>query len=319
MNLVYLISTGGIVAIVVIILVLLLLVASSVRVVSQSNAYVIESLGRYHTTWGTGIHFLIPFLYRVAKKVSLKEQVMDFDPQPVITKDNVTMQIDTVVFFTITDPKAYCYGVDNPVTAIEKLTATTLRNIIGEIELDSTLTSRDLINSKMRSILDDATDPWGIKVNRVELKNILPPKDIRDAMEKQMRAERERREAILQAEGVKQAQILKAEGEKQAAILHAEANREKLIAEAEGQKEAQILEAEGKAKAILAVQEATAEGIKLINAAKPDEGVLTLKAYEALAQMANGQATKIIVPSDLQGVASLATTVKEIVSDKKAK
>ena len=317
MNLVYLISTGGIVAIVVIILVLLLLVASSVRVVSQSNAYVIESLGRYHTTWGTGIHFLIPFLYRVAKRVSLKEQVMDFDPQPVITKDNVTMQIDTVVFFTITDPKAYCYGVDNPVTAIEKLTATTLRNIIGEIELDSTLTSRDLINSKMRSILDDATDPWGIKVNRVELKNILPPKDIRDAMEKQMRAERERREAILQAEGVKQAQILKAEGEKQAAILHAEANREKLIAEAEGQKEAQILEAEGKAKAILAVQEATAEGIKLINAAKPDNGVLTLKAYEALGQMANGQATKIIVPSDLQGVASLATSIKEIVSEKK--
>ena len=317
MNLIYLISTGGIIAIVVVIVFILLLVASSVRVVSQSNAYVIESLGRYHCTWGTGIHFLIPFLYRVAKRVSLKEQVMDFDPQPVITKDNVTMQIDTVVFFTITDPKAYCYGVDNPVTAIEKLTATTLRNIIGEIELDSTLTSRDLINSKMRSILDDATDPWGIKVNRVELKNILPPKDIRDAMEKQMRAERERREAILQAEGVKQAQILKAEGEKQAAILHAEANREKLIAEAEGQKEAQILEAEGKAKAILAVQEATAEGIKLINAAKPDNGVLTLKAYEALGQMANGQATKIIVPSDLQGVASLATSIKEIVSEKK--
>ena len=277
MNLTYLISTGGIIAIVVVILFILHLVASSIRVVSQSNAYVIESLGRYHCTWGTGIHFLIPFLYRVAKRVSLKEQVMDFDPQPVITKDNVTMQIDTVVFFTITDPKAYCYGVDNPVTAIEKLTATTLRNIIGEIELDSTLTSRDLINSKMRAILDDATDPWGIKVNRVELKNILPPKDIRDAMEKQMRAERERREAILQAEGVKQAQILKAEGEKQAAILHAEANREKLIAEAEGQKEAQILEAEGKAKAILAVQEATAEGIKLINQAKPDNGVLTLK------------------------------------------
>ncbi len=317
MNLTYLISTGGIIAIVVVIVFILLLVASSIRVVSQSNAYVIESLGRYHCTWGTGIHFLIPFLYRVAKRVSLKEQVMDFDPQPVITKDNVTMQIDTVVFFTITDPKAYCYGVDNPVTAIEKLTATTLRNIIGEIELDSTLTSRDLINSKMRSILDDATDPWGIKVNRVELKNILPPKDIRDAMEKQMRAERERREAILQAEGVKQAQILKAEGEKQAAILHAEANREKLIAEAEGQKEAQILEAEGKAKAILAVQEATAEGIKLINAAKPDNGVLTLKAYEALGQMANGQATKIIVPSDLQGVASLATSIKEIVSEKK--
>ena len=319
MNFTFLISTGGIIAIFVIIFVLLLLAASSIRVVSQSNAYVIESLGRYHKTWGTGIHFLWPFFYRVAKKVSLKEQVMDFDPQPVITKDNVTMQIDTVVFFTITDPKAYCYGVDNPVTAIEKLTATTLRNIIGEIELDSTLTSRDLINSKMRSILDDATDPWGIKVNRVELKNILPPKDIRDAMEKQMRAERERREAILQAEGIKQSQILKAEGEKQAAILHAEANRERLIAEAEGQKQAQILEAEGKAQAILAVQKATAEGIKLINDAKPQEGVLTLKAYDALGQMANGQATKIIVPSDLQGVASLATSIKEIVSDKKVK
>ena len=319
MTLTFLISTGGIITIVAIILVLLLLAASSIKVVSQSNAFVIESLGRYKTTWGTGIHFLWPFFYRVAKRVSLKEQVMDFDPQPVITKDNVTMQIDTVVFFTITDPKAFCYGVDNPVTAIEKLTATTLRNIIGEIELDSTLTSRDLINSKMRSILDDATDPWGIKVNRVELKNILPPKDIRDAMEKQMRAERERREAILQAEGIKQAQILKAEGEKQAAILHAEANREKLIAEAEGKKQAQILEAEGNAQAILAVQEATAEGIKLINQAKPDDGVLTLKAYEALEKMANGQATKIIVPSNLQGVASLATTIKEVISDKNHK
>lgn len=316
MNL-FLMSTGGIVALVIVIAFLLVLFASSWRVVSQSNAYVIESLGRYHTTWGTGIHFLIPFIFRIAKRVSLKEQVMDFDPQPVITKDNVTMQIDTVVFFTITDPKAYCYGVDNPVTAIEKLTATTLRNIIGEIELDSTLTSRDLINSKMRSILDDATDPWGIKVNRVELKNILPPKDIRDAMEKQMRAERERREAILQAEGIKQAQILKAEGEKQSQILQAEAKRQTLISEAEGAKEAQILEAEGKAKAILAVQEATAEGIKLINEAKPSDGVLTLKAYEALGNMANGQATKIIVPSDLQGVASLATSIKEIVSDKK--
>ena len=309
---------GPVVILVIVFLALLiLLVATSIRVVPQANAYVVEKFGAYHKTLGTGIHFVFPFVFRISKKISLKEQVVDFDPQPVITKDNVTMQIDTVVFFTITDPKAYCYGVDNPVTAIEKLTATTLRNIIGEIELDSTLTSRDLINSKMRSILDDATDPWGIKVNRVELKNILPPKDIRDAMEKQMRAERERREAILQAEGVKQAQILKAEGEKQAAILHAEANREKLIAEAEGQKEAQILEAEGKAKAILAVQEATAEGIKLINAAKPDNGVLTLKAYEALGQMANGQATKIIVPSDLQGVASLATSIKEIVSEKK--
>ena len=283
-SLLFLQISGGWIVFIIIIILLLILFASSFRVVSQSNAYVIESLGRYHTTWSTGIHFLIPFVYRIVKKISLKEQVMDFDPQPVITKDNVTMQIDTVVFFTITDPKAYCYGVDNPVTAIEKLTATTLRNIIGEIELDSTLTSRDLINSKMRTILDDATDPWGIKVNRVELKNILPPKDIRDAMEKQMRAERERREAILQAEGVKQAQILKAEGE---------------------------------AQAILAVQEATAEGIKLIKQADPNNGVLTLKAYEALGVMANGQATKIIVPSDLQGIASLATSLKEITSDKK--
>ena len=284
MSLLFLQINGGWVVFIIIIILLLILFASSFRVVSQSNAYVIESLGRYHATWGTGIHFLVPFVFRIVKKVSLKEQVMDFDPQPVITKDNVTMQIDTVVFFTITDPKAYCYGVDNPVTAIEKLTATTLRNIIGEIELDSTLTSRDLINSKMRTILDEATDPWGIKVNRVELKNILPPKDIRDAMEKQMRAERERREAILQAEGVKQAQILKAEGE---------------------------------AQAILAVQEATAEGIKLIKNASPDNGVLTLKAYEALGVMANGQATKIVVPSDLQGVATLATTLKEITTDKK--
>lgn len=316
-SLLFLQGNGGWVVLIIIIIALLILLATSFRVVSQSNAYVIESLGRYHTTWGTGIHFLIPFAYRIVKKVSLKEQVMDFDPQPVITKDNVTMQIDTVVFFTITDPKAYCYGVDNPVTAIEKLTATTLRNIIGEIELDSTLTSRDLINSKMRTILDDATDPWGIKVNRVELKNILPPKDIRDAMEKQMRAERERREAILQAEGIKQAQILKAEGEKQSQILQAEAKRQVLIEEAQGVKEAQILKAEGEAQAILAIQQATAEGIRLIKDADPNNGVLTLKAYEALGTMANGQATKIIVPSDLQGLASLATSLKEIVSDKK--
>ncbi len=299
--------------------VIMLLIITNIRIVPQSQAYVIERLGTYASTWQTGLHVKTPLIDKMANHVSLKEKVLDFPPQPVITKDNVTMMIDTVVYFQITDPKLYTYGVESPISALENLSATTLRNIIGELELDESLTSRDVINTKMRSILDEATDPWGIKVNRVELKNILPPKDIRDAMEKQMRAERERREAILQAEGVKQAQILKAEGEKQAAILHAEANREKLIAEAEGQKEAQILEAEGKAKAILAVQEATAEGIKLINQAKPDEGVLTLKAYEALAQMANGQATKIIVPSDLQGVASLATTVKEIVSDKKAK
>ena len=240
---------------------------------------------------------------------------MDFEPQPVITKDNVTMQIDTVVFFTITDPKAYTYGVDNPIVAIEKLTATTLRNIIGEIELDSTLTSRDLINSKMRSILDEATDPWGIKVNRVELKNILPPKDIRDAMEKQMRAERERREAILQAEGIKQAAILKAEGEKKSSILQAEAKRQVLIEEAEGIKQAAILQSEGEAEAILKVQEANAKGIELLKAAGADKAVLTIKAYDAVKDLAQGQATKIIVPSDLQGLATLATTFKDITKE----
>lgn len=319
MNLLFLAGNniGGIIAIVAVVVVLLVIIISSIKIVPQANAYVVENFGKYHKTWGTGIHILWPIALRIAKKVSLKEQVMDFDPQPVITKDNVTMQIDTVVFFTITDPKAYTYGVDNPVVAIEKLTATTLRNIIGEIDLDSTLTSRDLINSKMRSILDVATDPWGIKVNRVELKNILPPKDIRDAMEKQMRAERERREAILQAEGVKQAQILRAEGEKQSQILAAEAKKQVLIQEAEGAKEAAVLEAEGKAKAILEVQQATAEGIKLIKEAGADNAVLTLKAYEALGVMADGKATKIIVPSDLQGVATLATSIKEIVADKK--
>ena len=259
-------------------IILLIILVSSVRIVKQSSAIVIERLGKYHRVLETGIHMIFPFIDRAAgPPLNLKERIADFPPQPVITKDNVTMQIDTVVYYQITDPKLFCYGVDRPISAIENLTATTLRNIVGEMELDQTLTSRDTVNSKIRIILDEATDPWGIKINRVELKNILPPKDIREAMEKQMRAERERREAILQAEGVKQAQILKAEGEKQAAILHAEANREKLIAEAEGQKEAQILEAEGKAKAILAVQEATAEGIKLINQAKPDNGVLTLK------------------------------------------
>ncbi len=297
------------------IVIILLIAASGFKIVSQSNAYVIESLGRYHTTWGTGFHYLIPIFHRIVKKISLKEQVMDFDPQPVITKDNVTMQIDTVVFFTITDPKAYCYGVENPIVAIEKLTATTLRNIIGEIELDSTLTSRDLINSKMRTILDEATDPWGIKVNRVELKNILPPKDIRDAMEKQMRAERERREAILQAEGIKQAAILKAEGEKKSSILQAEAQRQVLIEEAQGAKEAAILKAEGEAQAILKVQEATAKGLELLKEANPDEKVLTLKAYDAVKDLANGQATKIVVPSNLQSLVTLASTFNEI-SDK---
>ena len=301
----------------ILIFIIIVVVASSFRVVSQANAYVIEKLGTYYTTWGTGIHFLIPVVCRVAKKVSLKEQVMDFDPQPVITKDNVTMQIDTVVFFTITDPKAYRYGVENPITAIEKLTATTLRNIIGEIELDSTLTSRDLINSKMRNILDDATDPWGIKVNRVELKNILPPKDIRDAMEKQMRAERERREAILKAEGEKRSAILQAEGIKQSAILQAEAKRQTLIEEAEGAKRAAVLKAEGEAEAILQLQEATAKGLELLKAVNADQSVLTLKAYEALGELAKGQATKIIVPSNIQGLAGLATSLAEVVKQEK--
>ena len=289
-------AAGDVIAVIacIIAIIVIIVIASSFRIVSQANAYVVERLGTYYTTWGTGIHFLTPIFCRVAKKVSLKEQVMDFDPQPVITKDNVTMQIDTVVFFTITDPKAYCYGVENPIVAIEKLTATTLRNIIGEIELDSTLTSRDLINSKMRTILDEATDPWGIKVNRVELKNILPPKDIRDAMEKQMRAERERRESILKAEGEKRSAILQAEGIKQAAVL----------------------KAEGEAEAILQLQEATAKGLELLKNVQADQSVLTLKAYDALAELAKGNATKIIVPSNIQGLAGLATSLVEVTKEK---
>ena len=296
---------------------LILLVATSIRVVPQANAYVVEKFGAYHKTLGTGIHFVWPFIFRISKKISLKEQVVDFDPQPVITKDNVTMQIDTVVFFEITDPKQFAYGVEHPELALEKLTATTLRNIIGEIELDATLTSRDLINSKMRSILDEATDPWGIKVNRVELKNILPPKDIRDAMEKQMRAERERRESILKAEGDKRSRILQAEGLKESEILQAEAKKEALIREAEGQKQSQILHAQGEAEAILEVQKATADGIRLLKEAGADQAVLTLKAYEALAEVSKGQATKIIIPSELQSVAGLATAVTEVVKGEK--
>ena len=311
-------SLGDTLAIVFIIIAIiaLMIIASSIRIVSQANAYVIERLGSYHTTWETGFHFLTPFINRVAKVVSLKEQVIDYDPQPVITKDNVTMQIDTVVFFQVTDPKLYTYGVNNPERALETLTATTLRNIIGEIELDTTLTSRDLINSKMKIILDEATDPWGMKVNRVEVKNILPPKDIRDAMEKQMRAERERREAIIKAEGEKSAAILTAEGFKQSEILRAEAQRQVLIEEAEGSKEAEILRAEAEAEAILKVQEAKAEGIKLIKAAEADKAVLTIKAYEALAEMSKGQSTKIIVPSDIQGLAGLATSLAEVIKEK---
>ncbi|MGD9886522.1 MAG: SPFH domain-containing protein [Bacilli bacterium] len=316
LNLLILANNGGLIALLIVLFIILIVIASSFKIVSQANAYVIERLGTYYTTWGTGLHFLVPFFYRIAKKISLKEQVIDFDPQPVITKDNVTMQIDTVIFFMITDGKAYTYGVENPLMAIEKLTATTLRNIIGELDLDGTLTSRDIINVRMRDILDIATDPWGIKVNRVELKNILPPKDIRDAMEKQMRAERERRESILRAEGEKRSAILQAEGFKESTILQAEAKRQALINEAEGRKQAQVLEAVGEAQAILEVQTAKAKSIELIRAAGADQAVLTIKAYEALAEMAKGQATKIIVPSNLQGMAGTLASLVEVVKDK---
>lgn len=316
LNLLILANYGGLIALLIVLFIILIVIASSFKIVSQANAYVIERLGTYYTTWGTGLHFLVPFFYRIAKKISLKEQVIDFDPQPVITKDNVTMQIDTVIFFMITDAKAYTYGVENPLMAIEKLTATTLRNIIGELDLDGTLTSRDIINVRMRDILDIATDPWGIKVNRVELKNILPPKDIRDAMEKQMRAERERRESILRAEGEKRSAILQAEGFKESTILQAEAKRQALINEAEGRKEAQVLEAVGEAQAILEVQSAKAKSIELIRAAGADQAVLTIKAYEALAEMAKGQATKIIVPSNLQGMAGTIASLVEVAKDK---
>lgn len=283
-----------------------IIVIPCIKIVPQAKAYVIERLGSYETTWQNGLHFKIPFVDRVAKVVSLKETVKDFAPQPVITKDNVTMQIDTVVYYQITDPKLYTYGVDMPVSAIENLTATTLRNIIGELELDQTLTSRDIINGKMRAILDEATDPWGIKVNRVEVKNILPPRDIQEAMEKQMRAERERREKILQAEGEKKSSILIAEGEKESAILRAEA-----------QKESQIKIAEGEAEAMLKIKEAEAKGIELLKDAKADSAVLTLKSYEALGKVADGQATKLIVPANLQDIATFGTTLSEVMKDKK--
>ena len=308
--------TGAIILVVVIAL-LVWVIASCVKIVPQAKAYVIETLGAYKTTWGTGLHFKIPFLDRIAKKVNLKEQVVDFPPQPVITKDNVTMRIDTVVFFQITDPKLFAYGVENPIMAIENLTATTLRNIIGDMELDETLTSREIINTKMRSALDVATDPWGIKVNRVELKNIMPPAAIQEAMEKQMKAERERRESILIAEGEKKSTVLVAEGKKESAILDAEAEKQAAILKAEAEKEKRIREAEGQAEAILKVQQANADGIRMLKEAGADEAVLTLKSLEALGRMAEGQATKIVIPSDLQGLASLATTLKEVVSDKK--
>ena len=294
------------------VILILAIIASNIKVVQQSKAVVIERLGAFHAVWGVGLHLKIPFIERVAKTVSLKEQVVDFDPQPVITKDNVTMQIDTVIYFQITDPKLYTYGVEHPLSAIENLTATTLRNIIGDLELDQSLTSRDHINTQMRSILDEATDPWGIKVNRVELKNIMPPRDIQDSMEKQMRAERERREAILQAEGQKQAQILVAEGEKQSAILRADAAKQAAVLQAEGAKQAKILEAEAEAQAIMKVQQATADAIKLINLAAPGEGVIKIKALEAFQKAADGRATKIIIPSELQGLAGLCASAKSV-------
>ena len=289
-----------------ILVIIIILVIPNIKVVPQARSYVIERLGSYYTTWKNGLHVKIPFIDRISNNVSLKEIVKDFAPQPVITKDNVTMQIDTVVYFQITDPRLFTYGVERPINAIENLTATTLRNIIGELELDQTLTSRDIINSKVRSILDEATDPWGIKVNRVEVKNIIPPKDIQEAMEKQMRAERERREKILQAEGEKKSSILIAEGEKESAILRAEA-----------QKESQIKIAEGEAEALLKMKQAEADGIKLLKEAKADNNVLALKSFEALQNMANGQATKIIVPSDLQGIASLGITLSELTKNNK--
>ena len=298
-------NIGGLIALILAAFVIVVIVIRNIRIVQQARAYVIEYLGAYKTTWNVGLHFTIPFLEKVAKVVSLKEQVADFPPQPVITKDNVTMQIDTVVYFQITDPKLYTYGIEQPMVAIENLAATTLRNIIGDLELDQCLTSRDIINTKMRAILDEATDPWGIKVNRVELKNILPPKEIQNAMEKQMKAERERREAILRAEGEKRAAILEAEGEKESAILRADAKKQQ-----------QILEAEGEAAAILKVQQATAEGIRLINEAAPSEAVLRIKALEAFTTASQGQATKIIIPSEIQGLAGLATGVIEAAKDK---
>lgn len=301
------------IAITIIVIAIIALILSSIRIVPQSKAYVVERLGSYYKTWNTDLHFKFPFVDRIAKIVSLKEQVVDFKPQPVITKDNVTMQIDTVVFFQITDPKLYTYGVESPINAIENLSATTLRNIIGELELDATLTSRDTINAKIRVILDEATDPWGIKVNRVELKNIIPPREIQDAMEKQMKAERERREAILRAEGEKQSRILVAEGHKESKILEAEAEKRSAILHAEAVKEAKIREAEGEAEAILKVQNANANAIKLLNEADANDAVIKIKALEAFSKAADGQATKIIIPSEIQGLAGLTEGIAETV------
>ena len=299
----------------IIFIIVLAAIVSNIRVVPQATAFVIERLGAYKTTWNVGLHVKVPFIERVACKVSLKEQVVDFPPQPVITKDNVTMQIDTVVYYSITDPKLYTYGVNNPLMAIENLTATTLRNIIGDLELDETLTSRDVINTELRAVLDEATDPWGIRISRVELKNIIPPAEIQDAMEKQMKAERERREKILIAEGEKKSAILIAEGNKESAILNAEAEKEAAILRAEAKKEAAIREAEGQAEAILKVQEATAEGLKMLKNAGVDDKVVSLKSLETFAKVADGKATKIIIPSEIQNMAGLITSIKEIADD----
>ena len=295
----------------IVVLLALIIVVTNIAVVQQSRAYVIERLGAFHTVWGVGLHMKVPFIDRVARRVSLKEQVLDYPPQPVITKDNVTMQIDTVVYFQITDPKLYAYGVEQPMAAMETLTATTLRNIIGDLELDQTLTSRDVVNTKMRAILDEATDPWGIKVNRVELKNILPPADIQSSMEKQMKAERDRRQAILQAEGQKKSAILIAEGEKESAILRASAEKEAAILKAEAERQAALLKAEGEAEAIRQVQQALADSLEMLNAKAPNEQVIKLKSIEAMEKVANGQATKIIIPSEMQGLVGLANGIVE--------
>ena len=308
---------GAVISFLVIAIVVLLILSSCIRIVPQAQALVVERLGAYLETWSVGVHFKVPFIDRVAKRVILKEQVVDFAPQPVITKDNVTMKIDTVVFFQITDPKLFAYGVENPIMAIENLTATTLRNIIGDLELDQTLTSRETINTKMRAALDVATDPWGIKVNRVELKNIIPPAAIQDAMEKQMKAERERREAILRAEGEKKSTVLVAEGKKESAILDAEAEKQAAILRAEAKKEATIREAEGQAEAILKIQQANADGLRMIKEAAPDQNVIQLKSLEAFAKAADGKATKIIIPYEIQGIAGLAKSVTEIAADHK--
>ena len=298
-----------------ILLILLIIVVTNIAVVQQSRAYVIERLGAFHTVWGVGLHIKVPFIDRVARKVSLKEQVLDYPPQPVITKDNVTMQIDTVVYFQITDPKLYTYGVEHPMMAMETLTATTLRNIIGDLELDQTLTSRDVVNTKMRAILDEATDPWGIKVNRVELKNILPPADIQSSMEKQMKAERDRRQAILQAEGSKKSAILLAEGERESAILKADAEKQAAILRAEAERQSAILKAEGEAEAILKVQQAMADSLAMLNEKAPNDAVLRLKAIEAMQKVADGKATKIIIPSEIQGLVGLAQGITESVKE----